>query len=632
LGEAMHSGKLKIGLVQLNSGARPYLPYVAGLLQAYVQAYASQPERYQFLLPLCEFSSVSEACEQLQGADLVGFSAYVWNIQRSLAIARRLRELSPQTLIVFGGPQVPNQAETFLRENPCIDLCVHGEGEARFLEILEALPLKDWSGLSSLSWLDSEGNFQTRPPAARSKDLDRLPSPYLAGVFEPLMQAEPEKKWAILWETNRGCPFTCSFCDWGSATQSKVYGFDQKRLESELNWFAQHQIEYIFCCDANFGLLKRDLELARYAAKVRQATGFPRALVVQNTKNVTDRAFEVHKILAEAGLDTDVTLSMQSLSPVVLKEVKRQNISLDYYRDLRQRLMRSRIKAYTDMILGLPGETLDSFISGICTLIEHGQYHEIKIYSANILPNAEMADPAYRALHGMQTVQSRTVYLHTPVYAPDPERDEYLELVIATQTLPRKDWVKAKAFGYLVHFLFFTPGVARMALMMLHTQWGIPYRQLFECFMRQDSPWPLLNQIWRQFCAKAEAIQSGDLEYSEGPEAYLQKKWWQPYEWALRHLVYQGLLAQFGREAEAALSVGLSNLKLPPDLLKDCLAYNRVFIQLLHHQEVAGLGLGYNLWEVYQGLLVGETLQLEKKTSVYRKNWRGAPYTLERVS
>src|SRR5262249_19932768 len=128
---------VRVGLVQINNSfsGQNYLPYSVGLLQAYVEGHAD-PGRYRFLLPLYRRIPVREAVDHLRAADVVGFSAYVWNIRISLEIARRIKRAKPETLILFGGPQVPDRAETFLRANPFIDLVCHGEGEAVFLQIL----------------------------------------------------------------------------------------------------------------------------------------------------------------------------------------------------------------------------------------------------------------------------------------------------------------------------------------------------------------------------------------------------------------------------------------------------------------------------------------------------------------
>jgi len=98
------------------------------------------------------------------------------------------------------------------------------------------------------------------------------------------MQVNPNEKWLILWETNRGCPFQCTFCDWGSAIAAKVSQFDLERLLKEVDWFADKKIEFIFTCDANYGMLARDYDITKYVADTKQRLGYPKALSVQNTR------------------------------------------------------------------------------------------------------------------------------------------------------------------------------------------------------------------------------------------------------------------------------------------------------------------------------------------------------------
>ena len=387
----------KIGLSQINnsfSGAH-YLPYAAGLMESYVLAHAKDPERYQFLKPLFRRMPVDEAAAQFHDADIVGFSLYSWNERLTLAIAQRLKKQNPAVIVIVGGPQVPDRCEDFLRSNPFIDVAVHGEGEHVFLELLEALDANSINEVSGISFIDDRDQFVTNPKPSRIRDLDKIPSPYLSGTFDELMADYPETEWLILWETNRGCPFKCTFCDWGSATQAKVFQFGMERLNQEMDWFSHNKVEFIFCCDANFGIIKRDVDIAEYAATNKARLGYPHALSVQNTKNATDRAYLTQKILADAGLNKGVTLSMQSLDVTTLTNIKRENISLDTYEILQNRFTDDGVPTYSDLILALPGETYNSFTKGVSELIENGQHNRIQFNNLSVLPNAEMGDPEY---------------------------------------------------------------------------------------------------------------------------------------------------------------------------------------------------------------------------------------------
>ena len=300
--------KIIIGISQINncfSGAY-YLPYVAGLLESYFKKYVKKKKNYKFLEPLFKRISVQDAVRLYSDADIVGFSLYSWNEQISLSIAKKLKALNKNVKIIFGGPQVPNNSEIFLKKHTFIDYVIHGEGEKVFLDLVESFENNNTNEVSGISWLDEYGVYQNNSEFKRIRELECIPSPYLSGIFDRLIEAYPKNEWLILWETNRGCPFKCTFCDWGSATASKVNKFDLERLKLEIDWFSKNKIEFIFCCDANFGILKRDIEIAEYVAIKKKRTGYPKVLSVQNTKNTTERAYQTQKILADAGLNKGV--------------------------------------------------------------------------------------------------------------------------------------------------------------------------------------------------------------------------------------------------------------------------------------------------------------------------------------
>ena len=174
-----------IGLVQINnsfSGAN-YLPYSVGLLQAYTQKHLTNPNKFNYLDPIFKRISVKQAVSQLTEVDIAGFSLYVWNEKLSLKIMSQLKANNPNIMIICGGPQVPDDSEKFLQDNPFIDLAVHGEGEQIFLELLKVYPSRNWSHIPSISWVSNNGDFITNPKSERMKDLSKLESPYLEGIF-----------------------------------------------------------------------------------------------------------------------------------------------------------------------------------------------------------------------------------------------------------------------------------------------------------------------------------------------------------------------------------------------------------------------------------------------------------------
>src|SRR4029453_4086050 len=153
---------VKVRFVQMNTALDEsiYLPYSVALLQAYLQAHAPGAAVGNPPVPPLP---PAQAVEAIANADIAGFSTYVWNGNRSLAIARGLKATRPETLIVFGGPHVPDDAEAFLRANPFIDVACHGEGEQTFSEIAERYPERGWEDVAGVSFIDGAGRFVTTP-------------------------------------------------------------------------------------------------------------------------------------------------------------------------------------------------------------------------------------------------------------------------------------------------------------------------------------------------------------------------------------------------------------------------------------------------------------------------------------
>jgi radical SAM superfamily enzyme YgiQ (UPF0313 family) len=612
------AGEVTVGLVQINNSfsGQNYLPYSVACLQSYVQAHAPRPERYRFLLPVYKRIPIRDAVDQLLDIDVAGFSTYVWNARISLETARRLKAQRPETLIVFGGPQVPDQPEAFLRANPFIDVAVHNEGEQVFLELLERFPGNDWTGTQSISFVDRDGSFVRRPNGPRMRDLEELPSPFLNRVFDPLIRANPNETWIGLWETNRGCPFQCTFCDWGSATATKLNKFEEDRLYREIDWFAANKIEYIFCCDANFGILKRDVEIAEYVAKVKRETGYPNALSVQNTKNATERAYLTQKILSDAGLNKGVALSMQSVDMHTLENIKRQNISLETYLELQRRFTRDKVETYSDLILGLPGETYESFADGVNTLIETGQHNRIQFNNLSILPNAEMAAPDYMRKFGMETVESEIINIHGSREELDDDVAEIQDLVVATASMPRGQWRKTRSFCWMTAFLHFDK-ILQMPLIVVHELSGLSYRAMVEAFIEADgSRYPMIAEIRDFFLREAGSIQQGGPEYVYSPE-------WLGIYWPADEYVFIKLTAErkfdgFYREA-ADLILGLVERHggdVPVQAVQDAIQLNQALVKQPFVRDDVSIAVEYNVLEFCRGVREGEKVPLHGAPSV----------------
>lgn len=605
-----------IGLVQINNSfsGQNYLPYSTACLESYLKLHSSKKDKLDFLPHIYKREPIQQIVDKLAGANIIGISTYVWNAQISLELARRIKSLNPETLVVFGGPQVPDKPEEFLRQNSFIDVVVHNEGEKTFTNLVDAWPENVWNNFTGISYIDPKSQFVGSVPTPRMRDLSELPSPFLNGVFDELVRNNPNEKWIGLWETNRGCPFQCTFCDWGSATAAKVTKFDDKRLDRELQWMADKKIEYIFVCDANFGIQKRDVDIAKSVARVKRETGFPQGFSVQNTKNATERAYLTQKIIADAGLNKGVALSMQSLDPITLDNIKRSNISLESYWELARRFTNDNVETYTDLILPLPGETYESFCNGVNSLIKAGQHNRIQFNNLSILPNAEMGDPEYLKRFGMKVIKSEIINVHGSRVELEDDVAEYQQLVVATDTMDFDHWKRARTFAWMASFLHFDK-LFQIPIMISLEHSNLSFADIIDSFMDADSErHPTIHAMVNLFFDEAEKIGNGGAEY------VYSKDWleiyWPADEYMFIKLTVDKKIDDFYEEAEDILISLISNdFSGSVDGLKEAIALNRALISQPFLRETINFELDYNVLEFWKNIQQGKPCKLIKDPS-----------------
>ncbi len=334
---------------------------------------------------------------------LVLLSSYVWNHQLNMSVARQIKNRNPAALIIVGGPEIPKwvgESEAFLEANPAVDIAVLGEGEVACAEILTALAQgggqADLATISGLVYRKGDELIRT-DDRDRVRDLELLPSPYLGGEFDQWIQQVPT---ATL-ETNRGCPYGCTYCDWGSATLEKVSRFSLPRVEREIEYLARNRVESIFIADANFGMLEQDIAVAQALVDAREQYGFPQRLYSNFAKNGGRRLMAVIAILNKGGLLPTGIIALQTTDEHSLEVIQRDNIRTSSYEKMMEYFNAEGIPMASDLMIGLPGQTVDGFHEDLQFCFDwkvsaNGNY-------TSMMPNAPMAEASYRREHAIET-------------------------------------------------------------------------------------------------------------------------------------------------------------------------------------------------------------------------------------
>lgn len=610
--------KYNIGSVQINNGfsGQYYLPYSIGTLEAYFLKFSKNPNRYNFQTTIYKRLLLNDCLHKLYKDDIILFSVYVWNKNISIKIAKELKKINKNKFIVFGGPSAPDNAENFLRKNNFVDCIVHQEGERTITSVLDNYPNENWRFVPGVSSINLKGEFITNKCLPKMRDITILPSPYLEGSFDRLMKENPNERWLASWETNRGCPFSCTYCDWGSATASKVSRMDMDKLGKELLWFAKNKVEFIYVCDANFGMLPRDMEISKMAIEMKKKYGYPHVLSVQTTKNARERSYEIQKLLYEGGMHKSVNMAMQSMNLNALKEIKRDNISLDDYKILQKRFISDGIPTYSDLIIGLPGDTFESFKNSVNELISIGQHYRVQFNNLSILPNAEMAKSDYIERNKILTTEIPIVNMHGSLEdEPEDGIKETQEMVISTKDMPTKDWIKTRTFATLAEFYYFNK-ILQIPIILINKLAKIKFSEIFQFLytIRDDKNFPIITKVNKIFEDHALGITEG------GAEFIYSEKWhniyWPPGEYAMIKLFENRELEQFYNEAKFLIN-SYVNKNYLSKYIEQSIEYNYISLKKPFIKKNIIINLDYDIPSDYKKALLDELIEIVPQKCAY---------------
>jgi len=490
-----------------------YLPIATGLICAYAKAMEKLNVHYDFRPFLFIREDPDNIIRAHEEPSVAAFSISMWNEQLSLHIAKRIKDIYPGCLIVFGGPQVPHDSASYFQQHTFIDVTVRGDGEIAFAQVLDRfIDSRDFSGIAHISWRDSRtGRFHCNDiNSLQPQNLDIFPSPYLEGLFEYLFKEKNGMQFQAIVETNRGCPFNCAYCVWGKGGLNKRLRFHtMERIKAEITWMAEHQIKYVFNADSNFGINRRDIYIARFLAEIKNKYGYPEKFRSCFAKNSDTHIYDIAMLLYKNNLEKGTTLSFQSLNPAVLRNIGRHNIKLSTYSSLLKKFNMENMPVYTELILGLPGEDFESWVSGIEKIFESELKGQLFIYPCEIYPNTKLSDQEYQKEFGIAT--KRIVLTETHGSAREgKDICEFQDIVIGSASMPIEDWRRMMIFSWMTMFLF-SLKAAFFVLFYLKDRFGVKFVNLIEYICRNDMPesCSLLRKELAFYEAHLDAILNG---------------------------------------------------------------------------------------------------------------------------
>ena len=480
---------LKLGFVQVNFSVGPkekkayYLPYSVGVLWEYAKTKRLH-DYFEVEAVIYKREPIEKVAKKLIDCDVVAFSTYIWNKSYHYALAAHLKKTNPEITIVFGGPELPIERENLFHDFPFVDVAVKKEGEIVFSNLLKQFaddPNKMVNVQGIL--LNEAGRSIDTGAAVRISDLHCIHSPYLNGFFDEIMSDPDVSEWNMTLETDRGCPFACTFCDWGSLTYNKVRKFELDRVFKELEWAGKNNISYISMTNANFGLFpERDSLIADKIIEVQDKYGFPYTFSTAWAKNQRKEVIDiVNKLIkSPTAYNQGLTVSVQSMDDRVLTNIKRKNMQMNNMLEVFRECEAKNIPVYTELILGLPGETLSTWKENFYELFRMGNHTGITVFQAQLLENSEM----FLSQVDEFNIQHSIVYDYMEGDNLEDIHKEGVMIVTSNDTMSFDAMLEAQIWSWFMmtfHIGGISNYVARFLKQHHNVSYSTFYERLFEC-------------------------------------------------------------------------------------------------------------------------------------------------------
>ncbi len=600
--------KKNIYMIQPNYlyGNSAHLPYAAATVAAF--AFSDPLINKNYKLKKIQFlrEEPVTCAQQAEDPFLVGFSSYIWNFEYNLILAEKFKKYHPDCFILFGGHQVTVEGY-LLSEYSFIDFLIHGEGEEPFRDLLAVLSGQTSLELNDVNNISYRKNGKVLSTPHRDYTSCDYPSPYLEGYFDSFFEDYPRLNFELMLETNRGCAYNCSYCDWGNLS-SKIRQFPLERVLGELDWASRHKLEFAGCADANFGILPRDEDIIDYLINLRKTTGFPQKFQASYAKNNSERIFRIGKKLNDNKMNKGVTLAFQTLSPLASENVRRTNISMGHYSKLLSMYNEAKIPTYTELILGLPGETFESFSEGFNQLIKAGQHHSVYVHNCELLPGSVMGSKEYVEKYG---ISASKIPLNLPhMAAPSgTEIPEFSYIVTKTYTMDHDMWIKTNMLSNVVQ-CFHHMNLLQFFSIFLYHENNMEYIDFYNELLDfiENNPDTVCGSVFSDIKKQLEGILKGKGSLLFYDDNFGDISW--PFEeYAFLRIVRE--LNKFYED----ITPFLESFDIEKDIFKDLLGYQSKIIKTPKPGNFS-FELKYNLNDYFSAVFRGLKPELKLQPNV----------------
>ena len=468
----------------------------------YIAAYCKKRFGSKVDITIFKYIDDLEASIYENPPDVLALSNYVWNHRIGLEMFDLIHSQNPNAITVWGGPNFPQDLESqqsFLKNYSSVDFYVPIEGEIGFSNIIEeVLNISELGYKKEILFkkpIDGcvsrkpDGLLQFTIPEIRTKKLDEIPSPYLTGLLDKFFDG----KLTPMLQTNRGCPFTCTFCVDGADTVNRVNQFGLERVSSELDYIGEHvtnNVHSLHISDLNFGMYPRDLEICDDIVDIQKKYDYPHKIISTTGKNKKERIIQaIEKLNGTMSL----SMSVQSMDEQILKNIRRSNISVDHMLALQPAIKKVGLVTDSEVILALPGETYQTQITTLRKLLA-AKLDFVEVYSCMLLNGSELNTPEQRKKWNFQT-KFRILPRDFTTLRNGKNVIETEEIVVGSNTLSFEEYIELRTLSFSIYVT--NIGIVYDSLLKFLRENNIEVFDLFFQMMKQiDSSPPSVQKIF----------------------------------------------------------------------------------------------------------------------------------------
>jgi len=436
-----------------------WLPALWASAKTYYEMHGRHQNQWQWYpcyLDCYDASHIDKIKHELLRAkpDVFAISLYVWNFGLAHEIAAWVKETFPDCLIVSGGPhQYLKHDIDWFKKHPYLDASHLGDcyGELFFKELLDNYSdgQVDWSQLTDTRYPSKSRSMLSSQLSMSRTQRKEFQYDYSAATAQQdeLKAFETFKKINFsdsmllsIIETTRGCPYGCTYCDWGGGIGTTVIQKSLHTVKKEVDVLVTFDLTYLYLADANFGIFgQRDIDIINYVVKRKKeqrATfkmGYGGFAKTENRLDIIKSILETD-IKNNLSHNKEIKLSLQTLDDDILKNIDRKNIPFEKQLAVLEPIAKdTKLPLYVEIIMGLPGMTLDKFYHELTVFGSHGL--SLQWFEWILLPEAPSYSADYRRKWEIKTTNKTNGWSY-------PESHAQHEIVVGTSTYSTDDYLE----------------------------------------------------------------------------------------------------------------------------------------------------------------------------------------------